>query len=115
VPVAIDWLETLEEKVREAAERITDLREENLILTAKVREMESRIAAISGANGAVEAMATELAGEHLEGERLRGLVRDLEARLQAAEERHESWTRERDEVRGRVERLVEHLEGLLQE
>lgn len=60
------------------------------------------------------------------GERLRDLrsentalhrrIEELEERLAAAASPDEAqhWVEERQEIRGRVERLVEHLEGLLE-
>ena len=60
------------------------------------------------------------------GERLRGLreentalhrrIEELEERLAAAATPGEAerWVEERQAIRGRVERLVEHLEGLLE-
>ena len=60
------------------------------------------------------------------GERLRELrsenatlhrrIEELEERLAAASSSDdaERWVEERQEIRGRVERLVEHLEGLLE-
>ena len=43
--IAIDWLDVLEVKVREASERLGELKEENRALTRKVAELESRLAA----------------------------------------------------------------------
>jgi predicted nucleic acid-binding Zn-ribbon protein len=43
--MAIDWLDVLEEKVREATERLGELREENRALSQKVEELETRLAA----------------------------------------------------------------------
>ena len=60
------------------------------------------------------------------GERIRELrqenatlhrrIEELEERLAASASSGEAerWTEERQEIRGRVERLVEHLEGLLE-
>ena len=60
------------------------------------------------------------------GERIRGLreentalhrrIEELEERLAASASSGEAerWVEERQEIRGRVERLVEHLEGLLE-
>ena len=46
---------------------------------------------------------------------LRRRVEELEERLASAPASDEGarWTEEREEIRGRVARLVEHLEGLL--
>jgi len=73
-----EWLNTLEDKVRAAGERIRGLREENATLHRRIEELEERLA------------ATTSSGEA------------------------ERWVEERQEIRGRVERLVEHLEGLLE-
>ena len=45
---AIDWLDVLEEKVREASLRLGELKEENRALTQKVEELESQLAATQG-------------------------------------------------------------------
>lgn len=47
---------------------------------------------------------------------LRQRVQDLEERLAAPQDSGaaDRWVEERQEIRGRVERLVEHLEGLLE-
>jgi predicted RNase H-like nuclease (RuvC/YqgF family) len=78
--IAIDWLEGLESKVHEAAERLRALREENRDLSRRVEELE-----------------TELAEVRTSGE--------------AAE----TWEREREEIRRRVERLADGLEELIRE
>jgi cell division septum initiation protein DivIVA len=76
--LAIEWLDELETRVREAAERLAELREENRELQARVDELETKLAA---------------GGE--------------------TDTRNGDWERERDEIRGRVERLSQQLEGLL--
>jgi predicted RNase H-like nuclease (RuvC/YqgF family) len=43
--MAIDWLDALEEKVHEAAERIAELKEENQALARRVEELETQLAA----------------------------------------------------------------------
>jgi cell division protein FtsB len=43
--IGIDWLDVLEEKVREASERLGELKEENQALTRKVEELETQLAA----------------------------------------------------------------------
>ena len=75
--MAIDWLEQLEDRVREASERLRDLRQENVRLQERVRDLEEQLVQGSGDN--------------------------------------EEWSREREEIRGRVESLARHLEGLLEE
>lgn len=47
--IAIDWLDILEDKVREASERLGELKEENRVLTRKVEELETQLAATQGA------------------------------------------------------------------
>ena len=46
--IGIDWLDVLEEKVREASERLGELKEQNRTLTRKVEELESQLAASQG-------------------------------------------------------------------
>lgn len=112
--VEIEWLDGLETRVREAVARLAELGEENRSLRAKIKTLETRLAAAS--TPAAEPAATEESEELLN---LRAKVRDLEDQLAAAEtERAEaaaaakSWEIEREEVRRRVEGLVERLEGL---
>lgn len=111
----IEWLDGLETRVREAVARLGELGEENRSLRAQIKTLETRLAAAStpaaGSDG-YEEPDEELAN-------LRAHVRDLEGQLAAAEtERAEaaasakSWEIEREEVRRRVEGLVERLEGL---
>ncbi|HVS00409.1 MAG TPA: cell division protein ZapB [Thermoanaerobaculia bacterium] len=78
--MAIDWLEQLEDRVREASERLRDLRQENGTLQERVRELEEQLAQGDGTR-----------------------------------QDSEEWSREREEIRGRVESLARHLEGLLEE
>lgn len=75
--MAIEWLDELETRVREASARLGELREENRELQARVGELETKLAAMG-----------ETAGNG-------------------------DWEREREEIRGRVERLSQQLEGLL--
>ncbi len=44
--IAIDWLDVLELKVREASERLSELKEENRALIQKVEELESQLAVV---------------------------------------------------------------------
>ena len=60
------------------------------------------------------------ASEHLqhlrsENERLEQHVTELEGQLESApsQDENQAWTEEREEIRKRVERLVQHLDGLL--
>lgn len=77
--MAIEWLDELETRVREAAKRLGELQEENRGLRERVAELETRLAA---------------AGD-------------------TAATGNGDWEKERDEIRGRVERLSQQLEGLL--
>ena len=111
----IEWLDGLETRVREAVARLEELREENGALRAKIKGLETRLAAAS--TPAAEPAGGGETGEEIEN--LRARIRDLEEQLAAAEtERAEaaaaakSWEIEREEVRQRVEGLVERLEGL---
>jgi chromosome segregation ATPase len=113
--VEIEWLDSLETRVREAVARLEELQEENRTLRAKLKGLETRLAAAS----TPPAVPTERVMTDDEIENLRAHVRDLEQQLAAAEtERAEaaaaakSWEIEREEVRRRVEGLAERLEGL---
>ena len=50
--IAIDWLDVLEVKVREASERLGELKEENRALTQRVEELETQLAATQGDDSA---------------------------------------------------------------
>ena len=52
-----------------------------------------------------------------ENGKLKKRVSELEKRLKAApsDEEKSAWAGERDEIRQRVEKLVEHLDGLLED
>jgi len=102
----MEWLEELETRVREAAERLGELREENQSLEERVGELETKLAAVT----VDPAEGSGLAGAREENEALRGQLADLELKLARAEE---AASREREEVRGRVERLTRQLEGLV--
>lgn len=69
-----DFLDILEQRVKEAGDRLAELREQNAALAARVAELER-----AGAQGAGEA----------------------------------AWTKERDQLRKRVEKLAARLESLL--
>jgi predicted nuclease with TOPRIM domain len=61
----------------------------------------------------VHAAADRIRALREENAALRAQVEDLEERLTATPTgAAEAWAEERDEIRGRVERLVEHLEEL---
>jgi chromosome segregation ATPase len=111
--VEIEWLDSLETRVRDAVARLGDLTEENSSLRDRVRETEVSVLSIPPAAPAGDGDVDE------ELEALRVRVRRLEGDLAAAEtERAEaaaaarSWEVERDEVRRRVEALTERLAGL---
>jgi uncharacterized coiled-coil DUF342 family protein len=57
--MAIDWLDVLEEKVREASERLGELKEENRALAQKVEELESQLAATRSDDGTTAAWEAE--------------------------------------------------------
>ncbi|MEO1086568.1 MAG: cell division protein ZapB [Acidobacteriota bacterium] len=81
-----EWLQNLEEKVQLTAQRLRDVREENEQLEARCKELESK-------------------------------VEDLETQLLEAGdgEGGAEWQEERDEIRTRVEKLVDHLGELMAE
>ena len=111
----IEWLDSLETRVRDAVARLGELNEENRSLRDRIRDLESEVSVLSIPPAAPEGDGD--VDEELEALRVR--VRGLEAALAAAEtERAEaaaaarSWEVEREEVRRRVEALTERLAGL---
>jgi chromosome segregation ATPase len=111
--LSIEWLDELETRVREASERLGELREENRELQARVDELETKL---SAATSEPSDEAGELSEARQENEALRRQIEDLELKLARAEETatvRDGWEGERDEIRGRVERLSQQLEGLL--
>ena len=94
--VSIEWLEELETRVREAAERLRELREENQSLQERVDELETKLTAPS--------RRTSIPASS--GERPRPLRAD---RSSAQARRLEP--EEREEIRGRVERLTGSWRG----
>ena len=118
----IEWLDSLETRVREAVERLGELREENGTLRDRIEELETQLATLSIPPAEPTDVVADDARVQSELEALRARVRDLEDSLAAAEtERAEAaaaakgWEIEREEVRRRVEGLVERLEGLAEE
>ncbi|HET9228329.1 MAG TPA: cell division protein ZapB [Thermoanaerobaculia bacterium] len=105
--MSIEWLEELETRVREAAERLRELKEENSGLQERIEELETKLSAVTvePAEG-----SGELAEAREENESLRQQIADLELKLARSEE---VSGRERDEIRGRVEKLTRHLEELV--
>ena len=77
--MATEWLQDLEERVKEASDRLRDLRKENEKLTKRIAKLEGQVAAAPDAD--------EVA----------------------------SWTAERDDIRQRVEKLVDHLGDMLKD
>ncbi len=73
--IGIDWLDVLEEKVREASERLGELKEENQALTRKVEELETQLAAAQAGEPA--------AGWEAEREEIRRRVEKLTLGLEA--------------------------------
>ncbi|HTG36232.1 MAG TPA: hypothetical protein VLB76_25210 [Thermoanaerobaculia bacterium] len=111
----IEWLDSLETRVRDAVARLGDLNEENRSLRDRIRDLESEVSLLSIPPAAPEGDGD--VDEEIEALRVR--VRGLERDLAAAEtERAEaaaaarSWEVERNEVRRRVEALTERLAGL---
>jgi hypothetical protein len=100
-PVEIDWLDSLESRVRDAVARLGELTEENGALRDRIRALESEVSTVS------QPPALPLAGGNRDEEidALRAHVRTLEGQLAAAET-------EREEVRWRVEALTGRLAGL---
>lgn len=72
----IEWLETLEERVREATARLRDLQEENRKLQRRVGELEERLAEGEGAASGWDEERDEIR------RRVEGLVRTLEDLLE---------------------------------
>jgi chromosome segregation ATPase len=112
--VEIEWLDSLEERVRDAVARLGELREENRTLRETLEDLETRAAVASTPPARREERDPD---EEVAALRVR--VRELEDQVAAAEtERAEaaaaakSWEVEREEVRRRVEGLVARLEGL---
>lgn len=111
----IDWLDSLESRVRDAVARLGELNEENGALRDRIRTLETEVATRS----LPPALPFGEGDRDEEVEALRAHVRTLEASLAAAEtERAEaaaaakSWEVEREEVRRRVEALNRRLAGL---
>lgn len=77
-----EWLDVLEAKVHEAAERLRELRDRNRELEIRVAELEEQVAAAGAAADA------------------------------ARNEGARAWEAEREEIRRRVERLTANLQEL---
>lgn len=104
-----EWLRNLEEKVHAAVGRIRELREEKGALEGRVRDLEQQLAARPGG------LTEQIGFLRDENTGLRQRIQELEGRLASAPSPEDAarWNEEREEIRGRVGRLVEHLEGLL--
>lgn len=74
--------------------------------TAWLRDLEEKVRETSARLGELKS----------ENEKLEKKVAELEARLEAAPDAEEAaaWAEERDDIRQRVEKLVEHLGDLLE-
>lgn len=105
----MEWLEELETRVHEASERLGELREENRSLQERVEELETKLSVAIPAN-LEAAEGSEVATAREENEALREQIANLELKLARAEE---IAAREREEIRGRVERLTRQLEALV--
>lgn len=94
------WLKDLEEKVQEAAQRLVDQKTANRELEEKCLSLEMRI----------EELETQVSDYETQ-------VTELEAEAKAAGEAVEpgEWQEEKQEIQQRVEKLVDHLAGLLAE
>jgi phage shock protein A len=115
--VEIEWLDSLESRVRDAVERLGELREENRTLRGRIEELETQLSTLSIPPAEPAPWEDREDGEEIEV--LQSRVQELERQLAAAEtERAEAagaakaWEIEREEVRRRVEALTERLEGL---
>ena len=113
----IEWLDSLESRVRGAVERLGELREENRTLRERIEELETRLSTLSIPPAEPAPWEEREDGEEIAV--LQSRVQELERQLAAAEtERAEAasaakaWEIEREEVRRRVEGLTERLEGL---
>lgn len=94
------WLRDLEERVEQAAEEIRALRGAKQELQETNRQLDEEKTQLQGQ---VEDLTQQIA-------ELNELLASDGKDESAAE-----WLGERDEIRGRVEKLVEHLGGLLDE
>lgn len=135
-----NWLSELESRVQDAATRLRELRDENASLRTentrlaeRAEELEAELtqqgessadadlradnerlsARVAELENQLEAETTELLGQ--KGE-LEERVAELESLLAAATDpAADDWQQEREEIRERVSRLVDHLGQLLDE
>ena len=86
--------------------------------TATVETPDKDIAWLQALEEKVHAAAGRIRELREENATLRRRIEELEERLveaPASAGADDRWAEEREEIRGRVERLVEHLDGLLEE
>jgi len=108
--------EELEEKVRETSERLRELKDENRDLRGQLEDLETRLAAATTDPAPSSEESAMLAHEREQAEALRERVRELEVALAEAEQAgtiRDTWMRERDEIRDRVESLTRELAELV--
>lgn len=86
------WLDQLESTVKQAAETIEALRGEKDDLARRAEELEGRIAELEAAGGSGKG----------------------KGKAKAKADEAAAWQRERKEIRRRVQKLTERLEGLLE-
>ncbi len=87
-PEETTWLEELEAGVKQAAETIEALRGERDELARRIEELEARVGELEPATAKGKKRAT-------------------------GEKAAQAWSQERQEIRKRVEKLTQRLEGLL--
>lgn len=95
------WLDALEERVHQAAERLRALGEDNARLGARAAELERELAAERAARATSASGTAGTAGPA------------AEPAAGAAAAADDDWRSERDEVKRRVEKLAERLGELL--
>ena len=117
--MTLDWLEELEDRVREASERLGELRGENRTLTEKVAELEARLAARP--EGAAVAMpvtsdtaVSQAKALAAEAAKAAAAAKALEAANAAASAASTAHAAERAEIRARVEKMAKGLEALVE-
>lgn len=94
------WLRDLEERVEQAAEEIRSLRQTKTELQESNRQLEDDKVKL-------QQQVEDLTGQLAESNELLASADQDEAATE--------WRGERDEIRQRVEKLVDHLGGLLTE
>lgn len=102
-------LARLAERVDRAVALIGQLRKENEELGARVEGLEGELKDATDARGEAETRAKKAE------ERAAALENDGSSRLEELELQVETLTKERDAIRGKVEGILEKLEGLEEE